>query len=165
MLAFNRKTDYALISLAHMANEPSHYWSARKLANHYGMPLPLLMNVLKMLANKGLVRSERGPRGGYQLAKPPGRISLHDVIVAVDGPVALVQCLEKAVGKNGRGSRNGGCELSSRCPVQRSVHRIHHRLVGFLKTVTLADITGGTPEVAASTNSHEEHHGVPHLSG
>lgn len=140
MLAFNRKTDYALISLAHLFRNPNTCWSARALAKRYGMPLPLLMNVLKQLASRGIIRAERGPRGGYQLAKPADQVTLHDVIVAVDGPVALVQCLEMAVGKNGRGSRNHGCDLARTCPVQRNIHRIHGRFVDFLKSLTLVDV-------------------------
>ncbi len=168
MLAFNRKTDYALISLAHLVSHPNDCWSARELATRYRMPLPLLMNVLKLLAARGIIRSERGPRGGYQLARPAEAVTLYDVIVAVDGPVALVQCLEKSVGKEGRGSRKDGCELSTVCPVQHNVHRVHHRLVGFLKTLTLADIAGEDDkpdDLSTLMTSQERHDEASHLSG
>ncbi|MBP7934768.1 MAG: Rrf2 family transcriptional regulator [Phycisphaerae bacterium] len=97
MLSFTRKTDYALISLAHIARGQGNYCSAREIATHYGMPMPLLMNILKVLNQHGITRSIRGPRGGYQLAKAPKDVTLHDIIVAVDGPVALTHCLEKMV--------------------------------------------------------------------
>lgn len=97
MLSFTRKTDYALISLAHIARDPGSCCSAREIATHYGMPMPLLMNILKVLNQHGITRSIRGPRGGYQLAKAPRDVTLHDIIVAVDGPVALTHCLEKVV--------------------------------------------------------------------
>jgi Rrf2 family protein len=144
MLSFTRKTDYALISLAHLASAAGNSCSAREIATNYGMPLPLVMNILKSLAQHELIKSERGPRGGYQLAKLPADITLHDIITAVDGPVALVYCLDKVVGRNGRGTRSGGCELTPRCPVQKHVHGVHHRLVGFLKEVTLAEMTGAS---------------------
>ena len=142
MLSFTRKTDYALISLAHLAHGAGNCCSAREIATRYGMPMPLVMNILKSLAQHELIKSERGPRGGYHLAKPPAEITLHDIIAAVDGPVALVYCLDKTVGKNGRGARAGGCEITPNCPVRSHVHRVHHRLVGFLKEVTLAEMTG-----------------------
>lgn len=97
MLSFTRKTDYALISLAHIARSQGNCCSAREIATHYGMPMPLLMNILKVLNQHGITRSIRGPRGGYQLAKAPKDVTLHDIIAAVDGPVALTHCLEKIV--------------------------------------------------------------------
>ncbi len=142
MLSFTRKTDYALISLAHLVHASGNCCSAREIATRYGMPMPLVMNILKSLAQQGLIRSERGPRGGYVLAKPPNEITLHDIIAAVDGPVALVYCLDKVAGRNGRGVRAQGCELIGKCPVRSHVHKVHYRLVGFLKDVTLAEMTG-----------------------
>ncbi len=56
MLTFSRKTDYALIALTHMAYDRDGCSSAREIAGHYGMPLPLLMNVLKQLAQAGLAQ-------------------------------------------------------------------------------------------------------------
>jgi len=150
MLSFTRKTDYALISLAHLVHANNDCCSAREIALGYGMPLPLVMNILKALAQHNLIKSARGPKGGYQLARPPAEITLYDIIAAVDGPVALVYCLDMVVGKNGRGARAGGCELSPSCPVQTHVHRVHHRLVGFLKEVTLAEMTGAAARAASA---------------
>jgi Rrf2 family protein len=166
VLSFTRKTDYALISLAHLAHENNDCCSAREIALRYGMPMPLVMNILKALAQHNLIKSERGPKGGYQLAKAPADITLYDIIAAVDGPVALVYCLDKIVGKNGRGARAGGCELSPGCPVRSHVHRVHHRLVGFLKEVTLAEMTGAAADlVAAGTPAveREPEHEVANL--
>ncbi|HSW46806.1 MAG TPA: Rrf2 family transcriptional regulator [Phycisphaerae bacterium] len=166
MLCFTRKTDYALISLAHLVHESGNCCSAREIATHYGMPLPLVMNILKSLAQHDLIKSERGPRGGYTLAKSPPDISLHDIIEAVDGPVALVYCLDKIVGKNGKGARADGCELTPNCPVRSHVHRVHHRLVGFLKEVTLADMTGGPagPIHLTCDTEKETRHEIANLS-
>ncbi|HOW68989.1 MAG TPA: Rrf2 family transcriptional regulator [Phycisphaerae bacterium] len=116
MLSFTRKTDYALISLAHIARSQGNYCSAREIATHYGMPIPLLMNILKVLSQHGITRSIRGPRGGYQLAKPPKDVTLHDIIVAVDGPVALTHCLEKMVYDQAHAhDRSTGPSLDSSC--------------------------------------------------
>lgn len=157
MLSFTRKTDYALISLAHLVHASGNCCSAREIATRYGMPMPLVMNILKSLAQQGLIKSERGPRGGYVLAKPPGEVTLHDIIAAVDGPVALVYCLDKVVGKNGKGVRASGCELTLNCPVRTHVHKVHHRLVGFLKDVTLAEMTGaGEPMPCTICEEHKE---------
>ena len=62
MLTLTRKTDYALIALTHLAQGRDQCFSAREIAARYGLPLPLLMNLLKQLAQKGLAKSVRGPR-------------------------------------------------------------------------------------------------------
>jgi Rrf2 family protein len=138
MLALTRKTDYALIALTHLAQEAGGCISAREIATRYRIPLPLLMNILKVLTNQGLARSARGPRGGYSLALPPDRITLNDVIRAVEGPVQLVQCV---VHDGAERDARGDCELTGCCPVRRPIQRIHERLVQFLDDVTLAEIT------------------------
>jgi Rrf2 family protein len=144
MLTLSRKTDYALIALSHLVHDPNGCTSAREIAGRYNVPLPLLMNILKQLTQKGLAKSVRGPRGGYRLAQPPDQMSLNDIIQAVEGPVHLVHCIEKH-----EGEQRGDCDLVSCCPVRSPIHRIHDRLVGFLSSVTLADIAsnghGGDP--------------------
>jgi Rrf2 family protein len=139
MLAFTRKTDYALIALTHLAKNPDECNSAREIAARYGVPLPLLMNILKQITQRGLAQSVRGPRGGYRLATSPDKISLNDIIGAVEGPVQLVQCVEWYQNK-ARGKLKTGCDLMAACPVRPTIHRVHARLVEFLSTVTLADV-------------------------
>jgi len=139
MLAFTRKTDYALIALTHLAQHPQESNSAREIASRYGVPLPLLMNILKQMTQQGLAQSARGPRGGYRLATTPDKISLNDIIRAVEGPVQLVQCVDWYQHK-ARGKLKTGCDLMAACPVRPTIHRVHARLVEFLSGVTLADV-------------------------
>lgn len=138
MLTLTRKTDYALIALTHLAQAKDQCLSAREIANRYSLPLPLLMNLLKHLAQRGLTKSVRGPRGGYALGLPPGEITLHDVITAVEGPLQLVQCVDRH--ELTTDEDTGCCELVECCPVRSPIHRIHDRLEQFLRSVTLADI-------------------------
>jgi Rrf2 family protein len=143
MLALTRKTDYALIALTQLAQDSTECVSARAIATRYRVPLPLLMNILKLLTQQGLAKSSRGSRGGYTLAKPATEITLNDVIEAIEGPIELVQCIDASPGE---GQSDGGnpCRLLSCCPVRSPIHRIHDRLVEFLKDVTLADIVEGS---------------------
>ena len=150
MLTLTRKTDYALIALTHLAQEPGGCSSAREIAARYHAPLPLLMNVLKLLKERGLARSVRGPRGGYALARPPRQITLSSIIQAVEGPIHLVRCVSQ---RHGKGSAAGkdACELMPACPVRWSVRRVHHRLIQFLDEMTLADV------VENPAASHDDH--------
>jgi Rrf2 family protein len=148
MLTMTRKTEYALIAVCHLAREAGKEVSARDIAEAHGVPLPLLMNVLKRLNRTGHVTSVRGARGGYMLAVPAETFSLDALIEAVEGPVHLVRCTN--TDKNGR-----RCTLTGICPIRPSVHRVHNQLRKFLTSVTVADLAAeerpaATPAVAVS---------------
>jgi Rrf2 family protein len=109
--------------------------TAREIAGRYRVPAALLMNVLKALAQHGLVRSSRGRKGGYELARPPERVTLNEIVEAIEGPVRFVPCA--AVDEV---HPHEGCDLIRICPVSAPVRRLHHRLKGFFDEVTLAQI-------------------------
>ena len=137
MFSMTKKTGYGLIAMAHMAQlEGEEVISAREIADRSGAPLSLLMNVLKELAGAGFVESVRGARGGYRLARRPDEITLADLVVALEGPIRLAECLAAAV------HGHGPCSVRdmASCPVSDPVHRVQRRLSEFLKTVTLAEI-------------------------
>ena len=142
MLALTKKTGYGLIAMAHLANSSGGLTSAREIAEKYGVPHSLLMNVLKALSAQGYVESVRGVHGGYRLARQPGDISVADVAGALEGPVRLSQCLAHKT----HADEECGCVVS--CPVADPVHRVQRRLYEFLKKVTLAEIA--QPELASS---------------
>lgn len=143
MLTLTRKSDYALIALTHLARDGDGCSSAREISEQYQMPLPLLMNVLKQLTQRGLAKSVRGPRGGYTLAVSADEITLKDIIQAVEGPISLVRCAPPN-GTDGKAERRKAsgktCDLVASCPVRSAIHRVHDRLIHFLDDVTLAEV-------------------------
>ncbi len=134
MLSLTRKADYAIIALAHLAKSDGEVCTAREIAQKFQVPTALLMNVLKTLSHGDLVRSSRGARGGYALARPPEGITLEDILSVIEGPLRLALCS----GTNQH--EEDACELLHVCPVKRPVQRIHERLQQFLRQITLADI-------------------------
>ncbi|MCX5658664.1 MAG: Rrf2 family transcriptional regulator [Planctomycetota bacterium] len=155
MLSLTRKCDYALIALAYLAQQRvagETSVSARKIADAYGLPLPLLMNILKDLTHEHLVVSTRGPAGGYALANEPEQISLLAVIRAVDGPPRFARCADPLpiAGQE--------CDIQDCCPVREPIQRLHERIQGFLAEVTLADLMTSKVDVPSSQV------GVPALS-
>ena len=150
MFGLTKKTEYALIALTHLAREREMRGngvaegdansgrcraSAREIADQYGVPLPLLMNILKTLTQHGLVQSTRGARGGYCLAQPAEQISLQNVIQAIEGAVSLTQCTAEDGGET-----KGLCELTPNCPVRGPVRLINQRFRDFLSQVSIAEI-------------------------
>jgi Rrf2 family protein len=133
MLTLTRKTEYGLIAICHLAQVGQKVVSARDIAELHVVPLPLLMNVLKRLNRVGYISSVRGAHGGYVLAVDPERLTLADVIDAVEGPVHLVRC----VNTSGKGRK---CDRSSQCFIRSSVAKVHYGLRKFLGAVTIADL-------------------------
>lgn len=138
MLGFNRKTDYALVALAHLAQLAARgdgAVSARLIAERYELPSSLLMNVLKELAQAGIVRSTRGANGGYELAKGPGEVSLLDVIKTLDAPVRTAPCTDVSL----LDGPDAACNVVG-CPIREPVRRLHSRLIKLFDRFTLADL-------------------------
>jgi Rrf2 family protein len=134
MFTLTKKTEYALIATCHLANAGQNIVSARDMAEAYGAHLPLLMNVLKKLNRGGILRSVRGARGGYTLAMGPKQISLSRLIEVVEGPPRLVKCALPQ-------PDDPSCEMSGGCPVSGPMAKISRRFGGFLRGVTVADLT------------------------
>lgn len=133
MLTLTKKTEYAVIAACHLAHVDDGVVSARDIAECYGIRLPLLMNVLKSLNQWGLLRSERGTRGGYALVNSPAKIALSQLIEAVEGPLRLVRCAVPY-------EDDRPCELGRNCPVRGPLIKVHHLFGSFLNDVTVADL-------------------------
>jgi Rrf2 family protein len=139
LLALTKKTGYALIAMAHLAGlDRGGLSSAREIAEVCGVPLSLLMNVLKELAAAGYVESIRGSRGGYRLSRSPEDVNLADLVMVIEGPVRLSDCLLEGVNDH----ECSGSAMA-RCPVADPVHRVQRKLRDFLKNMTLAEIAHG----------------------
>ena len=166
MLAFTKKTGYALVAITHLAHlDEGMVASAREIAETFGVPTSLLMNVLKELAAAGYVESVRGAHGGYRLAARPDAMTLADLVEVLEGPVRLAECITD----EGAGEAECTCEVMARCPVTDPVHRVQRRLNDFLKKVSLAEIVepsaatvslAGGPEMLRDTvGAKEAEHG------
>jgi Rrf2 family protein len=143
MLTLTRKTDYALIALSHLAANEGRVVSAREIASKYKVPLALLMNLLKLCAGHGLVESVRGARGGYRLGKPADKITLVQLVEAIEGPLRLSQCrgLGEPAGDKQPGEKEpSSCQVGSCCPVRVAINNVHMRLQGFLSEMTIAEV-------------------------
>lgn len=90
-MRLSARVDYALRAAAELAVAGSHPVTALQLAEAQRIPPKFLENILGQLRRSGLVRSQRGPDGGYWLALPAEQISLADIIRSVDGPLLGVR--------------------------------------------------------------------------
>lgn len=138
MLSLTRKTDYALVALAllgrrRMAGDGPV--SARVVAAEFGLPQPLLMNILKELTQAKIISSTRGATGGYALAHEPANITVLEVVTAIEGPVRLAQCCD------GLPIAGQGCVVdAAACPAKGAVRKLHQSIVRFFEEMTLQDL-------------------------
>ncbi len=129
MIRLSKSTDYALMALADLALLPERkLLSARRLAENHGLPPQLAAKVLQELRKSGLVETRQGIRGGYRLARPAHEIRITDVIEAIEGPLALVECVLD----------DHGCCLIATCSVRTPLTRLHEWLLAALSELTLA---------------------------
>jgi Rrf2 family protein len=95
VLRISRKIDYGLRAMIYLGSiSPDAVVPFREIARQMMVPEDFLAKILKTLVDEGLVKSTRGPHGGYALGKPATEISFLEVIEAVEGPIAINVCLD-----------------------------------------------------------------------
>jgi len=125
-------TSYALHALVHIASQKRDQpIASHTIAEAKGLPERFLLKVLKPLTSARMLVSLKGPNGGYRLARSPDRITLLDVIEAVDGPL---QGVVPEVGPNGRGKLDE--HLRQVC--NRTAELVRQRL----RNVSVQDLAG-----------------------
>ena len=131
MFRLSKMTDYGIVLLARLAkNREATTQNARELAAAVDLPLPVVSKILKSLARRGVVESHRGSKGGYALLQAPEKITVANMVEALDGPVALTQC---NLGPH-------ACEHEGSCAVRDPWHVINRVVEVALSKITLADL-------------------------
>lgn len=95
MLKLSYRGIYGIKALYELArNYESETLSIREISKRQNLPTPFLEQVLHNLKLKGLVKSRRGVNGGYMLSRHPREITIGDAVRALEGPIALCDCLK-----------------------------------------------------------------------
>src|SRR3989338_3738379 len=95
MIILTRQVDYGVQFLKALAVQKNgKSLSVRQFSHDSTISFLFLQRIVRKLKLHGIIHSERGPSGGYVLARPDMSISLSDVIDAVEGPHGIVQCLK-----------------------------------------------------------------------
>jgi Rrf2 family protein len=90
-MRMSAKAEYAVRAMVELANvDEGVLVKTDELAQAQGIPPQFLVDILTVLRNDSLVKSQRGRDGGYALARPAAAISIADVLRSVDGPLASV---------------------------------------------------------------------------
>ena len=129
-MQLTRAGEYAVKSLLYLAaQEADARVMASEVANAEQIPVNFVRKILESLAKTGLVKSFRGAGGGFTLGRSAEHISIRHVIEAVEGPLALNQCLQP-----------NPCENLPSCPMSQIWMEAQHAVETVLDRYTLADV-------------------------
>jgi len=131
MIRLARLTDYGIMLLTLLARDRNGApRSAREVAARSRLPQPTVSKLLKALAHAGLLETHRGVRGGFRLAKPPEKVSVADIIAALEGPIGITECT----------AHPGQCGVEPLCPVRTNWGRINRAVLEALHGISLAEM-------------------------
>ncbi|WP_067201432.1 RrF2 family transcriptional regulator [Microbacterium sp. XT11] len=123
--------------------------SAAQLAEHFGVPGPYLSKQLAKLVRAGILTGSTGPRGGFRLARDPQRISMLDLVVAVDGGGNPYVCRE--IRQQGRGAARPE-DCTEPCALAVAMRDAHEAWRASLRSVSLAQIVAGLSDAVIEKN-------------
>lgn len=130
MVILSKLADYSVIIASHLAANPERQITAGVLAAETRLPRATVAKVLKTLAHAGIVAGARGAAGGYRLARDAGKISVAEVVAAIDGAIGMTQCSIHAP----------TCERNDFCPTRPYWRRINDAVSTALAAVSLAEM-------------------------
>jgi Rrf2 family iron-sulfur cluster assembly transcriptional regulator len=133
-MLLSTKGRYAVMAIVEVARQgDARPLSLGDIASRLELSLAYLEQLFMKLRRSGLVRSVRGPGGGYVLGRGADAISIRDVMAAVDEPVRMTRCVNEG----------GGCVASRRCNTHFLWDALGAHIENFLATATLADVLHG----------------------
>jgi Rrf2 family cysteine metabolism transcriptional repressor len=148
-MMFSTKAEYGvrvMVELARRAGgEPI---PLAEIAAHDGLPLAYLEHLVARLRKAGLVDSRRGSRGGYMLARPSSEITMAEVVEALEGSIAPIECISQAADGSIVCSRESSPDHV--CPTKLLWTRVRFSIVNTLRETTLADLLAPSMPVAAT---------------
>ncbi len=131
MIKLSRLSDYAIVVLSELAKNHGQQLTAQSLALSTRIPEPTVAKVLKLLSKQKIVNSARGVNGGYAMQRCPSTITVHELIVALEGPVALTACTSHS---------NDSCNIEKLCPLRSGWQKINDAITGTLDGMYLNDL-------------------------
>jgi Rrf2 family cysteine metabolism transcriptional repressor len=155
-MMFSTKAEYGvrvMVELARRAgNAPDGVESVvplAEIAEHDGLPLAYLEHLVARLRKAGLIDSRRGSRGGYMLARGAEQITMAEVVEALEGSIAPIECISQA--SDGRVVCSRESDPDHVCPTKLLWTRVRFSIVRTLRETTLADLLLGNETQALTT--------------
>lgn len=136
-----RRTDYAIRSCVFLAQQEGESSKAVAIGEAMDIPKGFLHQVLQELQRAGLVSSRSGPNGGYALAREPERITIREIVEAMEGALSAQECA----------LRGGPCHWANVCALHEVWSAAQQSLIDVLSESTLAQVAEDDRALAAGT--------------
>jgi len=136
-MKLSTRTRYGIRAILELAeNHGKGPLQLKIIASHQDISAKYLEQLMAILKSAGLVRSVRGSKGGYILAKPPNQIKLNDVFSCLEGPVTTVECVES----------ENYCARAADCVARGLWAQLQQAITTVLQSVTLQDLLDRTKD-------------------
>jgi Rrf2 family protein len=129
-MKLSTRTRYAMRAILELANNfGKGPLQTRVIAKNQDISIKYLEQLMATLKSAGLIRSQRGAKGGYILAQPPEKIKLSDVFDAFEGPVVTVECV----------ANENYCKRAADCIARQVWSEVQKSITKVLESITLKD--------------------------
>lgn len=140
MLRLSAKGQYGIRAMYEIARGyPDQPVTIREISGRQDVSVPYLEQILNKLRRAGIIKSVKGPGGGYLLARRPDDISIASILKELEGPVAITSCLDP----------EEGCSRVDGCVIRLLWRSLGEKIEGFLETITLNDLINQEPVLKA----------------
>lgn len=129
MIKLSRFADYAVVILSELSRGAGGRMAASDIAAKTNLPEPTVAKILKSLTRAKILTSTRGVNGGYGLARAAEKITVSDIITAMDGPISLTDCADESA-----------CVMEGFCAMHGRWGKVNMAIRTALDSVTLVDL-------------------------
>jgi Rrf2 family protein len=130
-MQFTKAEEYGILGAQYLAEKDrSIVTPLSEISDAQDIPEKFLAKIFQSLTRAGIVRSHRGVRGGFTLAKEPNKISVKEVLEAIQGPYHLMKCIKDM----------GVCDKDTFCALRELLIMAENRLVSTFEKYTLTDL-------------------------
>ena len=127
MLKLTKKVEYALISLVHLSEQDNNvFFPASKIAEKYTIPNEILAKILQQLSSLNMIKSIKGPKGGYKISCKINTINMFEFIEMIEGPIGIVDCVA-----------SNDCNAIDCCSIKDPMTKINNQIIETLKGITI----------------------------
>lgn len=151
MLRLSKKADYGLMALQYIASVQfgdvtrARIVNTKEIAEEYNIPSELLAKVLQTLAKSGIIESQNGPKGGYLLAREAGKITIAQILEAIEGPLGITDCYHE------QAASSCSCMQYEHCNIRTPLRKVQDSIQQLLNSMTIEDMMGGTPLITVQS--------------
>lgn len=132
--------EYALMALKHMSlKRPGELTSAKEIAETFKVPFDVIAKVMQSMAQKGILKSEHGASGGYQITRDLAKVTMLDLIQLVQGSTKIAKCMV----------HDEGCDIQKSCNIISPITQLNLKMNEFYRSLTLQEL------IAPNSNIHK----------